>query len=33
MTSRACRLFSLTVPPEILRLVTKARMSFSTASV
>src|SRR5271157_4356891 len=33
MTSRAWRPFSLTVPPEILRLVTKARMSFSEALV
>ncbi len=33
MTSRACRPFSLTVPPEILRLVTKARISFSEALV
>src|SRR5271170_5616220 len=33
MASRAWRPFSLTVPPEILRLVTKARMSFSEAVV
>ena len=33
MASRAWRPFSLTVPPEILRLVTKARMSFSEALV
>ena len=33
MTSRASRPFSLTVPPEIFRFVTKARMSFSEALV
>ena len=33
MTSRAMRPFSLTVPPEIFRLVTTARMSFSDALV
>jgi len=33
MTSRALRPFSLTVPPEIFRLVTTARMSFSEALV
>ena len=33
MISRASRPLSLTVPPEIFRLVTKARMSFSEALV
>ena len=33
MTSRAMRPLSLTVPPETLRLVTTARMSFSDALV
>src|SRR5271166_5297255 len=33
MASRAWRPLSLTVPPEILRLVTKARMAFSEALV
>ena len=33
LTSRACLPFSLTVPPEILRLVTKGRISFSEALV
>src|ERR1700734_3990124 len=33
ITSRACLPFSMTVPPEILRLVTKARISFSEALV
>ena len=33
MTSRASRPLSETVPPEIFRFVTKARMSFSEALV